>query len=739
MNVGARRAVRRAWSSRAVPDISGYDLAAGACTAVVAATYLSVLYEVVGVVGDRQLFVGVVVGAVGLAGVLRALPWKYALALASSLLVGGLALYLTVVPPAYLAVLSPSRVVFDTIALLTGYSVLRMPAAGAWALAVAPAPTFLVAYFGFRREYSRAVGIGAVALGFFVLTGDSTTTTTLVGVLAAAGAVAFGTLAVHGATARQTNVVAVVLAVMILGSATVTAVPGGTSPLVPASSTTPTGSLVSADSQLGVGGSLELDPTVQFTVTADEASYYRTQVYDRFTGNRWVRTSGVGTEEQLPPPTGEQIRQTFTAQRTLDILPSAAEPMSVDGIDASVTEGGLLESGPTLRAGDSYSVTSREPVPDRTVLANETGPVPAEVRNRYLQVPGSTDDQVVDLADDITAGASSNYEQARAVEQWLEANKEYSLDVDNPRGNLVNHFLLHSNEGYCTYYASSMAVMLRSQDVPTRMVVGYTSGQRVEKDQWVVRGTDSHAWVEVYIPDRGWVRFDPTPAAPRTSEEQQRVEQARESGMDGVDAAGSENGTWTPTDPQDFGGTDVENISVEEAPSDEESYGLGGLDNETTTTVVVPNVTAPQAPDPNDSGGVGGADGPSLPPLTTLAIWGALVAGLAVTVRYTGVVGWLYRTLWLRWLPSGSVAAEIDAAYDRAEYVMERRYRERNPGETVRSYVADVRAGDRAERLVELRERARYAERADRSDAEEAKRLARSLAAEYSRLPGPRR
>jgi hypothetical protein len=153
MSVGARRAVRRAWRRPEWAGLSGHDLAAGACTAVVAATYLSVLYDVVGVIGDSQLFLGVVAGAVVLAGVLRALPWKYAFALASSLLVGGLALYLTVVPPAYLAVLSPSRVVFDTIALLTGYSVLRMPAAGAWAVAIAPAPTFLVAYFGFRREY----------------------------------------------------------------------------------------------------------------------------------------------------------------------------------------------------------------------------------------------------------------------------------------------------------------------------------------------------------------------------------------------------------------------------------------------------------------------------------------------------------------------------------------------------------------------------------------------------------
>lgn len=728
---GLRDGLAADWSG-----VSGNDAAAGACIAIATAAFLSVLYHVVGVVGDRLLFLAVVAFAVGLAGVLRALPRNYAFGLATTLLAVGLALYLTVVPPAYLAVLSPARVVFDTVALLTGYSVLRIPSAGAWAIAVAPAPTFLAAYFGFRREYSRAAGVAAVALGFFVLTGDTTTTTTLVGVLAAAGAIGFSTLAAHNASVRQTNVVAVVLAIMILGSATVTAVPGGSSPLVPVSSTTPTGSLVSADTQLGVGGSLRLDPKVQFVVESDQPSYYRVQVYDRFTGDRWIRTAGVGTESQQPPPSGDRIEQTFTAKRTLDVLPSAPEPLDVDGVGATITEGNLLQDGPTLYDGDSYTVTSREPVSDRSLLVDETGTAPREIRERYLQVPSSLDQRVVDLANNITRDDATHYEKARAVEMWLESNKEYSLTVDNPRGNLVNDFVLRGDEGYCTYFASSMVVMLRSQGVPARLVVGYTPGQRVDSDEWVVRGLDSHAWVEVYIPDRGWVRFDPTPAAPRQDAEQERVEEARESGTGGVDTAGSENGTWTTTSPDDFADSGQNGSELLQAPDGNDSSGLGGTNTTQTTTETR---TPPQVTDPNDSGGTGGADGPRLPPWPTLVIWGSLFVGLTAAFRYTRIPERAYRALWLRWLPDGGPDEEIGAAFERAEYVLERRYRPRNPGETLREYVDSVRVDERAERLVELRERARYAGRATDDDAAEAKRLARSLAAEYSRLPGPRR
>jgi transglutaminase-like putative cysteine protease len=703
----------------------------------VVAAYLSVLYDVTSVVGTSATLVAVVAGALVLAGVLRALPSKYALGLALALLVAGLVAYLLSVPRAYYAALSPVRVLKDTLALLTGYSVLRMPAAGTWAVAVAPAPTFLAAYFAARREYTRAAGLAAATLGFFVLTGDASTTVTLVGVLAAAGAVAFGTLALHDASTRQVQVVAAVLAVMIVASATVTAVPGGRSPLVPAEATTTAGSLVNADSYVGVGGELRLDPQVHFVAESDQPTYYRGAVYDRFTGNGWTQTADVGTERGTPPPTGERITQRISVERRLNIAPAAAVPQTVRGLDAELTEGGLLRETPTLNPGDSYEVVSRATQSDPDELADETGPVPGEIRDRYLQMPESTSGDVVDLADRITEGADSPYRQAEAVEAWLEANKEYSLDAPNTQGNLVNEFVLRGEVGYCTYYASAMTVMLRSQGVPARFVVGFTEGQRVSEDEYVVRGVDSHAWVEVYVPDHGWVTFDPTPASERTSAEQSQVDDARSEGVEGVDAAGSANGSWTPaqTGPSTTtttNGSAANGESDQTAPLDRESY-LG-----TPSGVESPeNVTVPE--NLGGGGDAGGGDSPNLPPLTTLGIWGVLVVGVLAALRYTGTTDRAYHALWLRWLPGGDPGEEVEAAFDRVEYVLGQRYRERRSGETVREYVADVAPGEAAERVATLRERARYAGSVSDEDAAEAKRLARSMAGEYSRLPSLRR
>ncbi|WP_232687068.1 transglutaminase TgpA family protein [Halobacterium zhouii] len=732
LGAGVRDALIRGRDS-----VSGRDVAAGAFVAVVVGAYLSVLYEVVTVIGGPTPLVAEVAAVVVLAAVFRALPWKYATVLAGVLLVGGLAAYLTTVPPAYLDALTPMRVVKDGVALLTGYSVMRMPAAGTWALAVAPAPTFLAAYLVFRRQYAAAASVAALTLGFFVLTGDSTTTTTLVGVLAAAGAVGFGTLAGHEASRRQVEVLAAVLAVMVVASAGVTAVPGGRSPLVPASASTASGSLVSADGYVGVGGSIRLSPKVHFVVESDAASYWRAGVYDRFTGDGWVRTSGVGTAENTPPPTGRHVTQRVTAKRTLNLLPAAAVVQSVDGVEATVTGGGLLQSQATLHSGDSYVVRSRGPVSDPETLASETGTAPAEIRGRYLQTPSSTSSRVVELASRITNGSTSNYAKAAAIERWLEGNKEYSLDARNGQGNLVNEFILEYEAGYCTYYASSMAVMLRTQGVPTRFVVGYTPGQRVSEDTWVVRGVDSHAWVEVYVPDRGWVRFDPTPGGERASTENQRVTSARQSGVPGVDAAGSQNGTWTPPAPT-LPSPSENNTSQQGAqtstgpPLDKKAYGVQHIGNETAN---VSGATPPQV------GGAGGesAGGMSLPPVTTLVVWGVMLVGLTAGVRYVGLSGRVYRSLWLRWLPRGDPDEEVEGAFERVEYVLEKRHRKRRAGETVREYLRDVGSDERAERVAALRERSRYAGGVSGEDAAEAKRLARSLASEYSRLPGLRR
>src|SRR5207344_2130326 len=75
-------------------------------------------------------------------------------------------------------------------------------------------------------------------------------------------------------------------------------------------------------------------------------------------------------------------------------------------------------------------------------------------------------------------------------------------------------FLFRSNhKGFCNYFATSMAIMARELGIPARVVEGYTNGKfDVKKNQWVIRGTDAHSWVQIYFAGYGWVNFEPSPS-----------------------------------------------------------------------------------------------------------------------------------------------------------------------------------------------------------------------------------
>jgi len=77
----------------------------------------------------------------------------------------------------------------------------------------------------------------------------------------------------------------------------------------------------------------------------------------------------------------------------------------------------------------------------------------------------------------------------------------------------VDYFLFEAPGGFCSYYASAMAVMLRSIGIPARVVTGYATGDYdYTRGAYRVPANASHAWVEVYFPDYGWVEFEPTAA-----------------------------------------------------------------------------------------------------------------------------------------------------------------------------------------------------------------------------------
>jgi transglutaminase-like putative cysteine protease len=133
----------------------------------------------------------------------------------------------------------------------------------------------------------------------------------------------------------------------------------------------------------------------------------------------------------------------------------------------------------------------------------------------------AVDEQIHDLALQITQAQEGYYAKAAAIEKYLKTNYLYSLKPGIAEdGNQLHHFLFVSKKGYCSYFAFAMALMCRSLGIPARVAVGfYVDPQSEVLNFYEVRAFQAHAWVEVYFGNQGWVEFDPTSDTPAPGED----------------------------------------------------------------------------------------------------------------------------------------------------------------------------------------------------------------------------
>lgn len=185
-----------------------------------------------------------------------------------------------------------------------------------------------------------------------------------------------------------------------------------------------------------------------------------------------------------------------------------------------------------LQLGDQYEVTSRLSLADATSLRTADTNYPDWIDEIYLQLPDSVTPETLALAEELTAPYDNPFDKAISVRDYLRENIVYNDQIQaTPDGiDPVHYTLFVSQEAYCNYYASAMAVMLRSQGVPARVVGGYAQGSfDPETNSYRVQASNSHTWVEVFFPGYGWIQFEPTASIPAWD----RPETVDESGSGG--------------------------------------------------------------------------------------------------------------------------------------------------------------------------------------------------------------
>ncbi|MDJ0664493.1 MAG: transglutaminaseTgpA domain-containing protein [Acidimicrobiia bacterium] len=250
-------------------------------------------------------------------------------------------------------------------------------------------------------------------------------------------------------------------------------------------------------------------------------------------------------------PAGETTTTIQIEGLRMNWLPQAYVPVSfsspediADQVRVRQADGSLRLEGNVSYEGLIYTIDSAIPQPDIAVLATGADgqlspafefaateqdvpspvvaparPEPADV-DLYLALPEDLDVGISAEAARITSNLTTNYEIGLALESWFHSDAfAYSTDIEPGHGATdLAAWLLDPDSpnyhiGYCENFATAMAVMARTLDVPSRVVLGFTPGQPHpdQENVFVVLDRNAHAWVELWMPTQGWVRFDPTP------------------------------------------------------------------------------------------------------------------------------------------------------------------------------------------------------------------------------------
>ncbi len=165
-----------------------------------------------------------------------------------------------------------------------------------------------------------------------------------------------------------------------------------------------------------------------------------------------------------------------------------------------------------------YEGESLLPTVDPVAARAASADYPGELQETYLQLP-KLDPRIPELARKITSTATTPYDKATVLEAYLRRNYRYTLNLTGAPGrDPLAHFLFETRAGHCEYFASALAVMLRTIDIPSREVNGFLPGEYNDlAGDYIVRASDAHSWVEAYFPGSGWITFDPTPPGPEQS------------------------------------------------------------------------------------------------------------------------------------------------------------------------------------------------------------------------------
>ena len=263
--------------------------------------------------------------------------------------------------------------------------------------------------------------------------------------------------------------------------------------------------------RLGAVSDIQEDSTIVFRANMEKIDekhlYWRGIVLEYFDGSSWIRGKKRSAPRSFPGSLGgKSVKQTIYLEPYGNgYLFSLDRPLFVAGQNIKKSQDFTYSSTGYIDTRLKYEAISvlGDNIPEDTID-----------QTRYLQLPKNLSPRIVKLAKDFST--DSHDKTIQRIIGYLQSNTfTYSLRALPSSKNPLEDFLFETKSGNCEFFASALAVMLRLNNIPARLVGGYRGGYFNDVGQYyLVPQKYAHAWVEAYVKPKGWVRLDPTPAVP---------------------------------------------------------------------------------------------------------------------------------------------------------------------------------------------------------------------------------
>jgi transglutaminase-like putative cysteine protease len=474
---------------------------------------------------------------------------------------------------------------------------------------------------------------------------------------------------------------------------------------------------------------------VLFAMEAGLSAYWRIASLEEFDGQNWTEFNDARFDSEQGQIEGQPVPLSISRQITQiirieglrgEFLPAAIKPVAAqrldvdpsaatDGIDFDPDSGSILLDD-DLDEGHTYRITSTIPNVDYEDLVDARPPLPEDINEVYLQGADlSQEAKDLYLGWISEADAVKPFEKLSAVQEGIRGF-DYDLEAPALEGDdYVSDFLTRTQTGFCQQFATAFAAIARDLGYPSRVSVGFLPGERAELEgAWVVRGTDAHAWPEVFFENFGWIAFEPTPR-----NESAPPEYTLRPLTEGSNGSGDE---FDPQNPFSDTGqeSDVDGAGQGGAAFDEAGGGPGGEGAE------LPNLRGEEL----FQAGRGPRGTPAWQRTFTRLVTVAAIAFLLFLLSVPAIKEWRIRRRYREASTPDAVAA---AAFVQFEDEAAELAEARAPWESALSYATRMAAGQHvaersALRLARIYEAAAYAANdISREQAQEARRLAQAL------------